>query len=300
VEQTTTRLLQSIIHFLMRIALIGAAGQLGTALTRTLTGDELIPLPHDAVEITNVASVRAALETHRPELVINTAAYNLVDKAEDEPERACAVNGLGARNVATACAAENVTLVHISSDYVFGLAGARTTPYLESDAPGPQSAYAVSKLAGEYFVRAICPRHFVVRTCGLYGRATSPGKGNFIETMLRLGRERGAVSVVDDQCCTPTSALDLARAIDRLIRTDRYGLYHATNGGSTTWCGLAAEAFRQAGLTVNVLPITTAQFNAKAQRPPYSVLDCGKLERAIGWALPRWQDALQEYLSERS
>lgn len=283
----------------MRIALIGAHGQLGTALSRTLASDELIPLAHNAIEITESSSVHSALETHRPELVINTAAYNLVDKAEDEPLQAYAVNALGARILAQSCAALNSTLVHISSDYVFGLAGARETPYAESDAPGPQSAYAVSKLTGEYFVRALCPRHFVIRTCGLYGRASSPGKGNFIETMLRLGRERGAVSVVDDQFCTPTAALDLARAIANLIRTDQFGLYHATNGGSTTWCRLAIEAFRQTGMQVQVTPITTVQFNAKANRPPYSVLDCTRLEQTIGRAMPPWPDALQEYLSER-
>src|SRR4029078_76403 len=114
------------------------------------------------------------------------------------------------------CAAHDVPFVHVSTDYVFGLAGPRTVPYVETDAPGALGAYAISKLAGEAFVRAFCPRHYVVRTCGLYGRATSEGKGNFIKTMIRLGKERGAVSVVDDQWCTPTSAVDLARAIARL------------------------------------------------------------------------------------
>jgi dTDP-4-dehydrorhamnose reductase len=176
----------------------------------------------------------------------------------------------------------------------------RRIPYTELDLPGPLSEYARSKLAGENFVRAACPKHFVVRTCGLYGKASSPGKGNFVETMLRLGRERGAVSVVDDQWCTPTSAADLAEAIAELISTNKYGLYHATNSGSTTWCGFATEIFRLAGLAVELKPITTAQFGARAGRPAYSVLEGSKLAATIGRPMRPWQAALEEYLRSRS
>lgn len=291
----------------MRIALIGAAGQLGTALQRSFASSpaasgqpgcyEVVSLEHRQIEITDPASVDAALSAARPECVINTAAYNLVDRAEDEPEAAYRVNALGPRQLALWCAARNVPLVHVSSDYVFGLAGERSTPYTEDDPPGPQSAYALSKLAGEYFVQALCPRSFVVRTCGLYGRANSPGKGNFVQTMLRLGRERGTVRVVDDQFCTPTFATDVAEAIVRLIPTQAWGLYHATNSGETTWCRLAREVFRIAGLDVEVVPITTADFAVKAHRPPYSVLSCEKLKRATGADLPPWQDAVARYLA---
>jgi dTDP-4-dehydrorhamnose reductase len=159
--------------------------------------------------------------------------------------------------------------------------------------------YGASKLAGEYFVRALCPKHFVLRTCGLYGRGMSPGKGNFVETMLRLGAERGEVSVVDDQWCTPTSAAGLARSIALHIGTDRYGLYHATCAGSTTWRRFAEEIFRQAGMNVSVKPITTAQFGAKARRPRYSVLDCSKLATTVGRPMPPWEEALAEYLGQR-
>jgi dTDP-4-dehydrorhamnose reductase len=188
----------------------------------------------------------------------------------------------------------------VSSDYVFGQDAMRRIPYTEYDHPGPSSEYARSKLAGENAVRDRCPAHFVVRTCGLYGRASSPGKGNFVETMLRLGRERGAVSVVDDQWCTPTSAADLADALAGLIETNRYGLYHATNAGSTTWCGFASEIFRQAGLAVDVKAITTAQFGARAGRPAYSVLDSSKLADTIGRPMRPWQEALADYLQSRS
>ena len=292
----------------MRVALIGASGQLGTALQQSFATDRasaqqpawsVVPLGHAEIEITDPASVEAALSKAQPACVINTAAYNLVDRAEDEPQVAYSNNALGPRNLAQWCAGRDVPLVHISTDYVFGLDAGRSELYDEDDPPGPQSAYAVSKLTGEYFVRAICPRHIVVRTCGLYGRATSPGKGNFIETMLRLGRERGAVRVVDDQHCTPTGAADLADALVRLIAADVHGLFHATNAGATTWCGLAREVFRLARMEVEVTPITTEQFGAKARRPNYSVLRCDKLRKATGTALPDWQNSVARYLATR-
>jgi dTDP-4-dehydrorhamnose reductase len=282
----------------MRIALLGAHGQLGTALTASLSGD-VVPLTSADVDVVDAAQVRVALDATRAELVVNATAYNLVDKAEDEPERAYAVNALGPRNLSLWCAQHNVPLVHVSTDYVFGLDTARQTPWTETESAGPVSAYGVSKLAGESFVRALAPKHHVVRTCGLYGRATSPGKGNFVETMLRIGKERGAVSVVDDQWCTPTSAVDLAWSIARLIETGKYGLYHATNTGATTWCRLAAEVFRAAQLKVDVRPITTAEYPLKARRPSYSVLDTSKLSAAIGGELPPWQEAVEKYLHQR-
>ena len=282
----------------MRIALIGSGGQLGTALTRHLTA-QIIPLGREALDIADPNSVATVLTESRPELVINAAAYNFVDRAEEERDRAAAVNALGPKHLAQVCAGLDIPLVHVSTDYVFGQDAGRRTPYTEADIPGPLSEYALSKLAGENFVRQACPKHFVVRTCGLYGRASSPGKGNFVETMLRLGRERGSVSVVDDQWCTPTSAADLAAAIAGLIPTNQFGLYHATNSGSTTWCQFAAEIFRQAGLTVEVKPITTAQFGARAGRPAYSVLDSSKIAGTTGGRMRPWQDALAVYLRSR-
>jgi dTDP-4-dehydrorhamnose reductase len=282
----------------MRIALLGSGGQLGTALTGRLT-DEILSIGRDVLDIADADCVAAVLTESRPDLVINAAAYNFVDRAEDERDRATAVNALGPKHLAQVCAGLDIPLVHVGTDYVYGRDAERRTPDTEADVPGPLSEYARSKLAGENFVREGCPKHFVVRTCGLYGRASSPGKGNFVETMLRLGRERGAVSVVDDQWCTPTSAADLADAIAALISTNHYGLYHATNAGSTTWCQFAAEIFRQAGLAVDVKPITTAQFGARAGRPAYSVLDGSKLAATIGRPMRPWQEALADYLRSR-
>ena len=284
----------------MKIALTGAKGQLGTDLHSQL-GDGIVALGHDDIELGSDESVDRVLSDLQPDMVINCAAYNLVDQAEDEPAAAYEFNALGPRRLARFCGPRDITLVHFSSDYVFGLDADRREPYCETDAPGPQGAYAASKLQGEYFVQSLCPRHFVIRTCGLYGIAAlqGAGKGNFIETMLRLGADRDTLTVVDDQYCTPTSTFDLAEATAALIQTDAFGLYHATNTGTTTWCGLAREVFRQAGLTVDVQPITSEQFGAKAPRPPYSVLSTAKLAGIIGGPLPVWTVAVTLYLKSR-
>jgi dTDP-4-dehydrorhamnose reductase len=280
----------------MRIAIVGAGGQLGRELARRCDPNDTLALTHRNIEITESRSIAEALDGKRVDVVINAAAYNFVDRAEDEPDVAWIVNARGPRLLAEWCAANNAVCVHVSTDHVFGLDAERSRPYVETDAPGPVGAYGVSKLAGEYFVRAACRRHFVVRTCGLYGRPPAGGKGNFVETMLRLGRGKGEVRVVNDQHCTPTAAADLAGMILALIRTGAYGLYHATNAGQTTWHEFAQEIFRLSGTIARALPITTDEFGARARRPGYSVLDCSKLQSATGTTPRDWRDALAEYL----
>lgn len=281
----------------MRTAIIGATGQLGSALLPRLPGD-VVAVGHQQLEITDFAQVHSVLAGVQPHLVINAAAYNLVDRAEDEPQVAYAINALGPRNLAKVCGNLGSALVHVSSDYVFGLDRERDAPHAEEDVPGPVSAYGVSKLAGEYFVRQHCSRHYIVRTCGLYGNPAGSAKGNFVTTMLRLGAERKELSIVDDQQCTPSSAEDVAQAIADLVQTGKFGLYHATNSGSTTWYRLAIEIFRIAGMNVDVKPITTVEFGAKARRPHYSVLDTRRLSQTIGYALPSWQDAVGRFLGK--
>jgi dTDP-4-dehydrorhamnose reductase len=281
----------------IRTVIIGAQGQLGSELTRRLAGSDMVVLSRAELDITDAQAVNAALDGLQPQCVINAAAYNLVDRAEDEPERALAVNALGPRNLALWCTANNARLVHVSTDYVFGLDGHRSTPYREDDCPGPVSAYAVSKLAGEQLVRAIGEQHLVIRTCGLYGRNATQQKGNFVSTMLRLGRERGEVRVVDDQRCTPTWVPDLADALLSLIERNAAGLYHVTNSGGATWREFAEEIFRLAGMVVRVVPITSVQFGAKARRPAYSVLDCGRLQKALGRSPSDWHEALARHIS---
>ncbi len=280
----------------MKIAVIGAHGQLGSDLIRLL-GDDAVELTHTQIEITDPVSVAAALGAVAPDTVINTAAYNLVDNAEQEPDRAFAINAFGPLHLARYCEERGLALVHVSTDYVFGQDVERATPYAETDLPGPVSVYGTSKLAGEHLVRAACRRHFVVRTCGLYGRPTSVGKGNFVRTMLRLAQDRDELTVIDDQHCTPTSTADLAAAIVELVQTDEYGLYHATNSGSTTWYGFARAIFDLSGIGIKVTPITSAQFAAPACRPAYSVLDSTRIAEVTGVSLRPWRDALAAYLS---
>jgi dTDP-4-dehydrorhamnose reductase len=282
----------------MRIAVIGAQGQLGSDLM-PLLGERAVALGHGDIELIAPATIEAALDARQPTHVINCAAYNLVDKAEEEPEAAFAVNAFGTRNLAQWCAAREVVLIHISTDYVFGLDGQRQTPLSESDPTGPVSVYGASKLAGETFVRTICPRHIVIRTCGLYGHRAARGKGNFVETMLRLGRERPELKIVADQRCTPTSTADLARAVARLVETDASGVYHATNAGNCSWFQFASEIFRLANLPVRAIPVTAAEYKAKARRPDYSVLDGARLTGILGQPLAPWQDALERYLGSR-
>lgn len=284
---------------MQRIVVIGAHGQLGSDLL-PLLGARGIALGHDQIELTEADSIARCLEVVQPDAVVNCAAYNFVDKAEDEPERAFAVNAFGVRNLARWCGARDVPLMHISTDYVFGLDATRATPWEETDPTGPVSVYGASKLAGEWFVRSACPRHWMVRTCGLYGSHAARGKGNFVETMLRLGRERPELRIVADQHCTPTSTADLASALVELLATDHYGVYHATNAGQCTWHEFAAEIFRQSGLSPRVIPIAAVEYGAKARRPNYSVLSHEKLRRAIGRELRPWQEALADYLARRS
>ncbi len=285
----------------MRIALIGATGQLGTDLQRRLTGD-VAALGHDQIELRDEASITQTLDALRPEIVINTAAYNLVDRAEDEPNVAREINTVGPKRLADYCGRRDIVLVHFSTDYVFGLDPNRVVPYVETDAPGPLSVYGSTKLGGEQAVQAACPRHFIIRTCGLYGSAArrGAGKGSFIETMLRLGMTKPELRVVNDQVCTPTSTADLAQAVVVLIGSQRYGIYHATNSGQTNWFELATETLRLSGIPTPVIPISTEEFGAKARRPPFSVLNCDKLASVIGRKLPDWRDALSRYLAERN
>jgi dTDP-4-dehydrorhamnose reductase len=285
----------------MKIALIGANGQLGSDLAKVLRPDhDLIPLTHADIEITDRASVEAMLQTRRPDLVMNMAAFHKVDACEEQVELTFAVNTYGVRNLALACHAYGAALLHMSSDYVFGGDKTRATPYVETDSPAPINVYGVAKLAGEYFVRYLMDRYFILRVTGLYGVAGSSGKGgNFVELMLRLAKEGKPIRVVDDQCMTPTYTIDLARQIAALIEAQHYGLYHATSQGSCTWHEFAAEIFRQSGLASNLSKAKTGDFGEKATRPAYSVLENQALQ-SIGLDRMRpWQEALAAYLAER-
>jgi dTDP-4-dehydrorhamnose reductase len=283
----------------MKTLVIGAAGQLGRDLCPRLPG-EVIPLTRAQADLTRAETLRALVGEHRPDVVVNCAAYNFVDRAESEPEAAFAVNTWGVRHLAQVCRDLDCTLVHFSSDYVFGLDAERTMPLSETDLPGPVSVYGLSKLAGEYVVRGTAPRHFVIRTCGLYGVWGSGGKGgNFVETMLRLAGQGKPLRVVGDQLCTPSYTVDVAEATVPLIQSGAFGLYHLTNGGACSWHELAKTILELSAIKAEVTPITSKEFGAAARRPAYSVLAPAAYQ-AIGLAPPRpWRDALAAYLQER-
>ena len=282
----------------MKVAVAGANGQLGTDLCGVLDNFDVIPLTHADIEIADIVSVRECLLKHKPAAIINTAAYVRVDDCEDEKDRAFSVNCLGARNVAVVAQELGARLVHISTDYVFGgEVEPRTSPYTEFDTPVPLSTYGRSKLAGENLARHFCLRHFIVRASGLFGVAGSSGKGgNFVETMLKLARQRDELRVVDDQVFSPTYTRDLARKIVQLMTTDHYGIFHVTNKGACSWYEFTVEILRLAGIATPVVPITSDQYPQKAPRPSYSVLDNSHL-RLLGMDDMRsWQEALKDYM----
>jgi dTDP-4-dehydrorhamnose reductase len=282
----------------MKILLIGALGQLGTDLRKTLTRHQVIPVDREEIDVCDAAQVDAMTDALRPEVLLNCSAFNRVDEAEDAPEAAFAVNTFAVRNLALAARRIEAKLVHFSSDYVFD--GPRRTPYVESDLPCPKSIYGISKLSGEAMVEAICPTHFVIRTCGLYGYTGSRDKGtNFVEAMIRLGRQGAPVRVVNDQFCTPTSTMDLAGAVSSLLESEAYGLYHLTSAGECNWHEFALAIFEAAGLRPEVHPVSSDQFRAKARRPSYSVLD-NHCFRAAGFRdMRHWREAVGEYVQGR-
>ncbi len=279
----------------MKIALIGADGQLGTELLGTLSGHEVVPLVFPAFDVTKPETARAVLAGMKPEAIVNTAAFHRVDECEDKAETAFRVNAFAVRDLALLAGELGATLIHFSTDYVFD--GRKTEPYLEDDPPFPLSVYGASKLAGEFFIRALCPNHVVIRTCGLYGPAGCREKGvNFVEAMLRAAERGGPVRVVDDQWVTPTSAAELAACIADLLARRAFGLFHLTNEGRCTWYQFARAVFDLAGRTVDLRPIDSATLAARARRPAFSVLENGRA-KAIGLrGFSDWRDALRDYL----
>jgi dTDP-4-dehydrorhamnose reductase len=286
----------------MRYAVLGAAGQLGRDLCPRLPG-QVVPLSRAGTPVYDLSrpeSLPALFDEVRPDVVINCAAYNFVDRAESEPQEAFAVNAWGVGALARLCGERECLLVHFSTDYVFGLDQTRRHPWTESDAPGPISVYGLSKLAGEYLVRMNCPRHLVIRTCGLYGVWGSGGKGgNFVETMLRLAGQGKPLRVVDDQICTPSYTVDVAETTLALLNAGRPGLYHVANSGSCTWHELARTVFELSSIDANLTPIPSSEYAAPARRPAYSVLDNAALSTLTIPSPRSWREALAAYLQER-
>ncbi|CAN5388866.1 dTDP-4-dehydrorhamnose reductase [soil metagenome] len=278
----------------MRVMITGAAGQLGYDLTRCFTdaGDDVTALSRADLDVTDAAAVTAAVQQAAPNVVVHSAAFTKVDACETQPETAWGVNATASWWIARACEASGAAMVYLSSDYVFD--GTHGRPYTEFDRVNPVSMYGRSKEAGEQKVRQTLEDHYIVRTSWVHGVAGA----NFATTMLRLGRERGAVSVVDDQTGSPTFTADLAPQIRNLVQARIPGTYHLTNSGHCTWFEFARAIFDLAGVPVELSPTDTASFGAPAPRPAYSVLD-NLLARQIGLPPMRaWQDSLAIMLAE--
>ncbi len=319
----------------MKILVTGAGGQLGGELCRVL-GPAAVAADSDTLDLAHRPSVLKFVGQAAPDAVINCAAYTGVDQAESDPRRCRLVNATVVRYLVEACRPLGCPLVQLSTDYVFGgPAGAceemgqgasressrpngqlgsepvpissqaqgEPRPYREDDPPSPRGVYATAKLEGER-AAAENPRHLVVRTCGLYARPTRQPAHNFVSTILRLARSRTPVRVVGDQHCTPSYVPHVARAILFLLGADgsppaRWGIYHVTNSGATTWYEFACEIVRLSGIEARIEPISTEEYGAAAPRPRYSVLDTTAYHRLGGPPMPDWKSALAEYFAER-
>ncbi len=294
----------------MKILVIGANGQLGQDLMRALSGHEVLgttrggalieDLPSAALVALDICIPRetsAVRLSFKPQLVINCAAFHRVDEIERDCAKAFEVNAVAVHRLAMECRQRDIALLHVSTDYVFD--GAQRSPYVETDCPRPLSAYGASKLAGEHLLRATWHKHYIIRTCGLYGLSGASGKGgNFVNTMLRLAQAGKPIRVVNDQACTPTATRDLAAQIVELIQTGAYGTYHITNHGECTWFEFACEIFRLAGMSADVQPISSEAYGAPARRPAYSVLRNAALQSLGIDRMRHWRDALADYVRE--
>lgn len=275
-----------------KIIVTGCNGQLGRAVNLFFRDNKDISFVNTDVgelDITNIDKVMELAREVQPYAIINCAAHTGVDACETEYDKAFKINAIGPRNLSIAARETGAKLMHISTDYVFD--GKGTRPYVETDATNPQGAYGSTKLAGENFVKDFADRYFILRTAWLYG----DGK-NFAKTMLRLSETNEKVRVVGDQFGSPTSASELTKAINALLFTENYGMFHATCEGSCSWAEFAEEVFRLAGKATKVEAITTEEFGAQAPRPAYSVLENRMFKLTTDFMFADWHDAIAEYM----
>ncbi len=286
-----------------KILVTGCNGQLGRAIRKEYENEDVTFINTDvaeaegirALDITDIDSVLALTRETKPDVIINCAAHTNVDACETQWDLAYKINAIGPRNLSIAAAELGAKMIHVSTDYVFE--GNGTRPYTEFDAPNPVSAYGKTKLEGERFVREFAGKYFIFRTAWLYG----DGK-NFAKTMLRLAESHEEVSVVCDQQGSPTSAVELARAIHHYEPTENYGVFHATCEGDTNWAEFAEAVFARAGKQTKVNHVTSEQYAemnpASAKRPAYSILDNYMMRLTDGYRMADWQTALDEYMKQ--
>lgn len=282
------------------ILILGASGQVGTELQRSFAGaGEVTAWDRSVADLSRPEELRPLLRQLRPNLILNAAAYTAVDRAESEPDLAMTVNGVAPRVLAEEAAKLDAVLVHYSTDYIFD--GSKKAPWVESDVTNPLNTYGSTKLAGEQAIEEVGGKSFVLRTSWVYG----PHGHNFLRTMLRLGRERDQLKIVADQFGAPTSSVAIADATratcDKAMEEPKYGVYHLSCGGSTSWYGFAQEIFgrhhRMTGEKVpQVSPIPSSEYPTPAKRPANSVLSNEKLQSTYGVTLPDWRSALSEVM----
>lgn len=288
----------------MKIIITGAKGQLGSqiiniikngsseigGISNEVKNAEIIGIDVQELDITDITATKAYIKEVKPDVVINPAAYTNVDACETNEDIAFKVNALGARNLAIACEEIGAKLIHISTDYVFNGVGVK--PFKEYDEVGPQSVYGTTKLMAEEFVKQFCSKYFIIRTAWLYGY----NGNNFVYTIMKAAKERGALQVVDDQRGNPTNAEDLAHHILKLVNTEEYGVYHCTGEGECSWYDFASKIVELAGIDATVSPCTSDEYKRPAKRPAYSSLDNMMLRCTVGNEMRQWEDALKMFI----
>lgn len=284
----------------MKIAIIGANGQLGTDIVEVFEKDkefDVIPLTQKEVDVT-IPETLKIFEKLKPDVVINTAGYVRVDDAEFEVEKAFYVNAIGALNVARACNKINAINVYISTDYVFD--GKKEKPYEESDIPNPINVYGLSKYAGEVFTRNYSKRYYIIRLASLYGKAGAMGKGgNFVEVMIEKAKKGEEIKVVNDQIMSPTYTKHVAEVLKTFLKIKpESGIYHMVNEGYCSWYEFAKKIFEILNWEIEVKPINSSELNRAARRPRFSALNNIKLHK-LGLRMPDWEKGLREYLKEK-
>lgn len=270
-----------------KVFIIGADGMLGGELFRTLKGkDVCIGSTIQELDISDYDRTIETIKRLEPQVVINVAAFAMVDLCEQEKEKAFAVNAQGAKNVAIGCREIGAKCIYLSTDYVFD--GKKNTPYGEDDPPNPISVYGLSKFQGEKHIEEILDDYLIIRSSWLFAKEGT----NFVNTIIKLSREKNELTMVNDQTGSPTSTRDLSQAISLLVEKDLKGIFHITNSGCCTWFEFAQKILDLTGSSMKLIPISSSQFWRPAQRPHNSVLNCEKLKEKTGLIMPLWIDAL--------
>ena len=290
----------------MVVLVTGSSGQLGQSLqfiAPNYPQIDFVFCDSKTLDITNLENCETIFSKYKPNFCINAAAYTAVDKAENEPEKAFAINVTGAKNLAEVSKKYDTILLHISTDFVFD--GNKKTPYLEQDLPNPTGVYGKTKLDGEKAIQQVWEKHFIIRTSWVYSQFGN----NFMKTMLRLASERDTISVVNDQIGTPTNAVDLAEVLIKIIcHTERsrsannsqlatfnFGIYNFSNEGQCSWYDFAKKIFEINNISINLLPIPTSSFPTPAKRPSFSVLDKTKIKKVFGIEINNWEISIEKY-----